>query len=213
MDVDEDDGFQEYSKLIGFLCIDEYDIDEMFDFELKEDIKPFDFLYQNYIYGDQEIKNNIEKAFELVFKEKIFITEEGFALGDMFSKRIIKGNNFTKIINLIKEQNCIKKDKTRIKPKNEAQRNYFKRLKKVKAMRQMHEGVEQKDEIADIISSVSAKHSSYNLFNIGRLTIYQLIEQYKRLCSIEEYHINFQSLMHGASSENIKIKHWSEPIE
>lgn len=207
----KDIGFDIYNQNIGVLCITKDDIDEMFDYELEEPVEPFDFIIQNCIHGNDDMRDSIIYSWEMIFDEHVGLCNNGyFFLGDISENRFITRENFDEIVSVIKEMNCVQENKNRAKPKNEAQKRYFKKRKEVRAMKANNK--KQDNEMLHIISAVCAKHNSYNLFNISDLTIYQLIDQYKRLCSIEEYSINFQSLMHGASGDNVKIKHWSEPM-
>lgn len=199
-----DMGFDIYSQNIGIICITEDDIFEMFDYELEQDIPSFDFIYHNCLHGNEDMKNQVLDSFKMIFGVDSGVNEDGFYIGS--KDNVINKDNFKSFTDLVKKQNCVQPKKI-LRPKNEAQKKYMKQRKKIRQQRG-----ESKSDIPDIISAVCAKHNSYNLFNIGELTMYQLIDQYKRLCSIEEYFINFQSLMHGASGDNIKIKHWSEPM-
>ena len=123
---------------------------------------------------------------------------------------MISEDKFYEIVEIVKYQACVVKDSNRVKPKNEAQKEYFRRLRKVRMMRQQRQNSE--NELIHVISAVCSVHPNYHFGNIQELTMFQLIDQYKRLCSVEEYSHNIQALMHGASSKDVKIKHWSEPM-
>jgi hypothetical protein len=64
-----------------------------------------------------------------------------------------------------------------------------------------------------LISSVCSKHANLSLFNIEKLTIYQLIDQFKRLNMIDEYFISVDSLLAGADSKKVDLNHWSKKIQ
>jgi hypothetical protein len=206
-------GVDEYNRNISMLCMDEIDIHEMFNYELEEDIEPYDFLLQNALFGDENVKREIFEAFEMILRQPISVNELGFFYaGALEDNRIITKEVFEKMVEIIKYQSFIQKDNSKIKPKNEEQKKYFQRLKKVKELRREREG-EPESELLQIVSSITAIHPNYDFSNIQNLTMFQLIDQYKRLCSAEEYNLNIQALLHGATNENLKIKHWSEPMQ
>jgi hypothetical protein len=179
-------GFDKYNESIGILCITKDDIDEIFDYELDREIDPF----------------------ELFFKEPVGICEHGyFFIGELSENRFIESKNYNFIIDVLKQQNCVEIEK-KVKPKNEAQKRFMKQRRK------MREKYKKKDDgMVHIVSSVCAKHNSYNLLNISKLTMFQLIDQYKRIHAIDDYFITINSMMHGASDGKTKLKHWSESLD
>lgn len=204
-------GIDKYNKAISILCLDQLDILEMLDYETEEFIRPYEFLIQNALFGDDDIKEDILMAFEMVLRQPVEVDKNGvFYVNCLDGRKIINEDKFYEIVELVKYQACVVKSKDRVRPKNEAQKKYLKQLRKIRALRQEREGSES--ELIHIISSVCSVHPNYNFSNIQDLTIFQLIDQYKRLCSVEEYSHNIQALIHGASNKEMKIKHWSEPM-
>ena len=64
----------------------------------------------------------------------------------------------------------------------------------------------------ELVSTISARHSSLNVLNIGQLNYYQLIDQYKRLMMIDKY---TPCLYGNATEEYIKennVKHYGSKI-
>ena len=41
-------------------------------------------------------------------------------------------------------------------------------------------------------------------------SIYQLSSQFQRLMAKENYYVNILALIHGASKNNIDLKHWTQ---
>lgn len=201
-------GFDKYNEYISSLCITKDDIDELFNYELDKELEPFIFIVSNCLHGHKDFKENILCALSFFLGEPVYLCKEGFFyLGEIIDERFITHKNFNFFIEILKMQNCIE-IKKRAKPKNEAQKKFFVKLKKAR------EKYKKKDDgIHHIISAVCAKHSSYNLFNVEDLTMFQLIDQYKRMHAIDDYFITINSMMHGASGEGVKLKHWSESIE
>lgn len=206
-----DISFEKYNQILSMLCVSEQDIREMLNVEnVDAKIEPFEFLLYNCFYSEVSFRDRIFEAFKIFLKEDIFINEEGyFSVGSIDSDRKIHKLNYNYFVDILKYQNCIQKQKEEIKlkSKNDKVKEYLKKLQKAKA--EYNEKFEEQTQIGDIVSSVCAKHPSINLLNVGNLTLYQLIDQYKRLNMIDEYFINIESLLHGASNEDVKITHWS----
>jgi hypothetical protein len=119
----------------------------------------------------------------------------------------INSQNFNDFTHIVKIQNCVSDKKVRNPPKNEAQRQYYKQLKDAKEKyKKFYEGNDI--DMNDIISAICSKHPSINSLNVGDLTMYQLIDTYKRLSLIDEYDNTMNAMVHGASGENTELKHW-----
>lgn len=125
--------------------------------------------------------------------------------------RKISRDNFTIFVNAIKLINYIKIEKETKYFNNRAKQM----AEKFKKLREKYEKVLKKDDgsldYTDIVSTVASRHSSINLLNIGELTIYQLVDKFKRLTNIDEYQTNIQALMNGA--KDIQLKHYSSKID
>jgi hypothetical protein len=204
-------GMDDYNMKLSILCITSLEIDEMFDFGLEERIYPFQFIYSNCMgSNDDGVREMILGAFELLFKEPVGVCDYGyFYIGELSQERYIWEVNFSELIEIVKMCNCIQ-DKDIVVPKNDKQKEFMKRRRKINQLKAKRE--KSKDPMFDVVSSVSAKHHTYNLGNIWDLTICQIMDQYKRLCTIEDYELTIQGMMHGAGS-NSKLKHWSQSID
>jgi len=201
-------GFDAYNKYLSILCIDSDSIKEMMNIEDETAIEPFEYLYWN-CKQNEETKNLISNALNLFLKEQVYFYNEGFfSIGELANNNLLTQENFNYFIDTLKQQNCIEKQE-RVKPQNDKQRDYFAKLKE---MKKKYAKYEQKQDISDIISSVCSKHPSINLFNVGDLTIYQLIDQFKRLNAIDSYFLNVESLLHGADSKDIKLIHYANKM-
>lgn len=199
-----------YEKFISTLSITSYKIYELLGMDDRfENIHPFDFIYINCL-NNEGFKDTVVKALSFFFdanvvfsiNELFFINNKDGTIGTL-SK-----NNFSFMTDIFKIQNCIPlTDDKKPKPKTEAQRQFFIKLNEQRIKHQS-----KHDVLNDIISSVSAKHPSINFFNIGNLTMYQLIDQYKRLNAIDEFYISIKSLLAGASKDEVKVRHWGEKL-
>jgi len=195
-------GFTEYNRIIGLLSLDEEEIQDNYGIF---DVNVYDLVIIS-IYNNDDFKDNFLKLFSSILKTPVsfhidnyFITED----------KIIDADIFYGIIGIILDQNVINKKKYQIKSKKE--KEYYEMVKKAKEKYKKYLDSENDSLILDIISSVGAKHPSLNIFNIGKLTIYQLFDQFHRLNYIDEYYISIKSMLAGA--ENIKLEHWSRKIK
>lgn len=208
-------GLTKYNQYLSLLMITTDDILSMIDTDITETserIEAFDFLLLNALMNE-DFRKDILAILSLLFKETTQLCEEGyFYIGHINDCRCLNVANFGMLVDIIKLQNCIDTESKDVLAKNEKQREFLKQLKKAKAKYNKLNTVDVDIEISNIISSVCAKHPSINLFNVGQLTMYQLINQFKRLSLIDDYFINVESLMHGATGDDVKITHWASTL-
>lgn len=191
----------EYNRIIGILSLDKKEIEDTYK---VFDINVYELVIVNF-YNDDQFKDNVLRFFSKILKQEVvFHIDNYFLMGD----KVIDQNNFYSIINIILQQNIIKRKPYQIKTKKE--KDYFEMVKKAKEKYKKFLESENDYFLIDLISSVCAKHPSLNLFNIGKLTVYQLFDQFNRLSYIDEYFINIKSMLAGA--EDIKLQHWSRKI-
>ena len=143
-----------------------------------------------------------------LFREQVNLNDVGFlSLGNVEEKtlRIIDSDSYEEIKRILMHQNCIKKPEKKSKKLLKFEARLAKMRKKY--------GKENDTSLIEIVSAISAKHPSINLLNVGELTIYQLYDQLTRLNMIESYNFNFEAMCNGASSDDVKTKHWSSRID
>lgn len=205
-------GLKTYNSYLSVLCLTANDIKNALDLEDEDfEIEPFDFILANCINLD--FLTQMTDAMSCFFKESCGFSEDGyFFIGEINDCRMIHRANFNFFADILRKQNCIqKKAEEPLKVQSEAGKDMLKRLKlaRKKYADKFKSGV----EITDIISAMASKHGSINLLNVGELTMFQLIDQYKRINMIDEYYINIKSLMAGADPKDVKVKHWSSPMD
>jgi hypothetical protein len=132
----------------------------------------------------------------------------------------IHRENFDGIVEAIKILNYLKKPVENEKGENpadddtkqllEQMKKNEERIKKIKQREQEENGDDSEFDISDIVSSVTVKSSSTNKFNVWKLTIYQLYDEYARLELIDNYDFSIKAMMAGAG--DIKLKHWSSRL-
>lgn len=126
-------------------------------------------------------------------------------------KIYIDKDKFERIIGYIKYQNgLIKNNEDKYNPKDEKTKGFIDRMKQLsdkvnKLKNRTSDEEEIKYDFADLVSAVCVKSPSYNLFNIWDLTMYQFIDQFKRLKLIDDYGVSIQSIMQGSK---VQATHW-----
>ena len=205
-----DIGFEKYNQILSLLCISKEEICKVLKLNDIDEVNSFEFLLYNCLASGSDFRDNMFDALRILFKENISISEEGvFFIGDIEENRVLHKLNYNYFIDILKYQNCINtnKEEIKVKSKNDKVKEYLEKLKKEK---QKHDKkFNNETQLTDIISSVCAKHPSINLLNVGNMTIYQIINQYKRLNYIDDYFMSIDSLMNGAKKEDVDLKHWS----
>jgi hypothetical protein len=177
-----------------------------------ETIPLYDFIMILLIADEtNEIKDQFLTILNKIFREEVCLSQNGeFIVG---LRKALNRDEFMQILEIIKDQNFVKTRKETILTKK--QREYKEMVKKAREKHKAYVKAMGDDgtDMLDLVSSVASKHSSINLFNIDNLTIYQLIDQFKRLNAIDEYFINIDSLLAGADKKNLSLQHWSKKIE
>jgi len=191
-------GISDYNEFLGLLCCNKEDLIANIENEdILDEITPYLYV-QTLCKSKEKVMKLILLGLESFLKQKISYTNFGFMIGEFNPDKpeylIINEDNFDELAKVLKIQNCLNSKVN--KPKN----SFDNKEKNV-----------DDNNLNDIISAVCAKHPSINLLNIGNLTIYQLIDQFKRLNAIDTYHININSLIHGASKDE-SLKHWSSKL-
>ena len=207
--------FTKYNQYLSILCLEKEQIKTLLGDYLndEDDISTFEYLV-SVSYHDIQFRQLVLDALSVFFKEEIIFSMESlcFFIGNLNENNIINSNNYEYIKFILKKQNGIQSKE----PEKFANSIAEQMAKKLKQMREKynksHNNDEQIYDYSDILSSVSAKHNNINPLNIGQLTIYQTLDQFKRLNKIDKFDIDIQSLLHGAKQEDIKLENWFSKV-
>lgn len=195
-------GIRDYNLILGLLSMAKEEIEDkfnIFDIDLYE-------LVIVIFYNDVPFRDKFLGFFSILLGKKVYFHTDNYFITDDFIK--IEEKDFYNIINILLQQNMLNQTNYQVKTKKE--KEYYELVKKAK---EKYKNVLQSENdmfLLDIISSVCAKHPSISLFNVKNLTLYQLYNQFHRLNYIDEYTINIQSMLAGAS--NVNLEHWSRKI-
>lgn len=195
-----------------FLSLLSYTKNEIMEsLNVVEDIPLYDFVVLNFVSDESnDFRDSFLNILSRITKKKVSFNVSGYFL--VGTKAIIDAKNFNDFTKIIKHQNVLKERKNVVVTKK--QRDYKEMVEKArKKHKEYIKAIGSQDtDILDIISAVSSKHPSINLFNIQNLTMYQLIDQFKRLNMIDDYFISVDSLLAGAKKNDVNLIHWSKKI-
>ena len=206
--------FSKYNQYLSILCLEKEHISQMIEDSFKDkEISTFEYLISA-SYHDLQARQLILEALSTFFKQEIIFSEQllCFFVGDLINEKFIYQDNYEYIKFILRKQNGIQTEE----PEKFANSVAEQMAKKLKEMREKYNKSKNDVQIydySDILSSVSAKHNSINPLNIGNLTVYQTLDQFKRLNMIDKFEINIQSLLHGAKQEDIKLENWFSKIK
>lgn len=215
-------GYRRYSYLVGLLTIDVSK--ETGDAEVAKLFNGFDVIATS---KDEEIKKDLVEAVKFFFSEeknvrysKEFNRVEIGRVKIPFEKdRAIDRENYDQIRAIVELVACIKPvgvGSNDYNPESEKARQIIEKLRaskekirKQKASSRSDDDSEDMD-VSDMISAVSAMSNSLNIKSIWDITMYQLIDQYKRLEIISQYDFSMNAIFHTGK---VDIKHWSSKIK
>lgn len=169
------------------------------------------------IKTDEQLQGLYVKMFDFFFEENIRYTHGFFILFREMPEKpendiplesicgVISESNFSQVLDLLQQVCCIhsKADQSAddMKFKNSLARKLFEKMQK--ALKEQEEQKETKADkdlsIPNIISSVASMHPTYNLINIWDLTVFQLLDAFRRMQNNNAYDI-----------ERVRVSVWGD---
>lgn len=202
-------GEEEYQRILGLFFID---IDELGLKKTPELAELSNFIIFSLILQQEpEIRDQIKLGLELFTKQEITFQNGVF----YFNNEVpILEDSWDKIREIVALQNKIDfKKKEEYNPVGDKAKAFMKKRQEVlDKVKEIKSKKTDKIDFVTLVSSLSAKHPSLNLLNVWDLTYYQFYDQLERLQLIQEYEISIQSLLAGADSKKVKLKHWITKI-
>jgi hypothetical protein len=189
-------------------------------------IDSFDIICVNCSLSE-DYKSMFEEALQYFIKEEVhFISNEIsglFYIGEKEDKRFINKDNFKDIKSIISKMCCVsdvldaEEDimaDLNIKDPIEYERvkQIRLKLKKAKARQSAEEksNVDADVSFSDLISALCGISPNLNILHVWDLSIYQFYNQLQRVKLIDDYRTQIQSVMAGASIDD--ITHWLTKI-
>jgi hypothetical protein len=194
-----------YNQYLNTLCITQEQLSDIFSINIDE-INVFEYLLLNSIYNE-DVSKIIISALEFFLSKNVFVGDYGFHFGSPVSDKILHRDNFDQFIHILRKANCVIENvkKKKIDPKVQEYLERVKMLKKDMSVNNEDDGI----EIVDIISSICARHYNCNFKDISQLTIYQVVNIFKRLHKLDEYFMNLDALIHHGNQEGVELKHYT----
>ncbi|MCM3341713.1 hypothetical protein M3650_24580 [Paenibacillus sp. MER TA 81-3] len=129
---------------------------------------------------------------QFVVDGRPFLTKENYR----FCSRVIQELN-----------GQVSEAKAELKPKNNKAKIMFEKLKR--ARRKYNDAEQNALELKDILSILcSAEGNDINVFNVGRLTVYQAYEQFERIGLKESHNRMLPVWANGYMKENDQLPEW-----
>jgi len=200
-------GHEKYQQMMNIFALEIEDVIKDIPEELN-DITVFDFYLNS---GISELYNLLINCINLFFHPKNLqvIKNENLIFID---DKIINRNNWKKISDIVKLQNCFKKEEKY----NPADPRTAELLRKRDEARKKVAKAKGSDNdslnFADLVSILSANGNGIDIFNVWDLTFYSFNNQFARMKMLEDYDISIRSLLAGAKSEDVDLKHWMSKI-
>ncbi len=224
-----------YNEFLGCLCleIDKLDLtDDQKDEFIKNNISSFLIIISQCLQptGEQLLETIKEGISFFLKKNVIFVKDFGyFFIGEkeelldiMTSIKDIEEinnysflteDNYEEFKEILMLQNCLKKPNEKFNPANEKAKRIIDKMKKNREKLNKAKSSDEKLDLSDLISSFVAYNKNVNISEVWNLTFYQFNDQFRRLQLINDYEISIQSILHGADSSKIDIKHFISKME
>ena len=187
VDISDPEKLEKYQQYLSILSYNTDDVIDLYQARAEYEKLSYDARAQidafSLLISVEFFRSILEKALQFFIEEQIVFDQElgGFSV---YSGRkrssIIDHRAYKDVRDLILKANFIQAEKAEnecVFANNKA-RAIFAKLKKG---RRAKKAPGTSMSVADIVSSVSIQSNSYNLLNIGELTVYQLYDQFYRL--------------------------------
>lgn len=222
-------GEHQYKTYLSFVTFDKSDIPASKTSNIPQEeldaIDSFDIICVN-CNSSEDYKDKFEEALQYFLKEEVHFISDGisglFYIGEKTDERFITRNNFKEIKSIISKMCCLGENKEEedimadlnIEDPVEYERikQIRLRLKKAKARQSAEEksNVNSDISLSDLISALCGISPNLNILHVWDLSIYQFYNQFQRVKLVDDYRIQFQSAMAGASVDD--ITHWLTKI-
>lgn len=196
-------GYVHYRMNLGLLCLTPEQVQEMMQGEKGVSI-PFYFLLSILEYHEADRKI-ISEAFQMVTREPVTwdIQEMKLYCGD----GILTVENFPAFQNIVRERNQFDVQTADENPADERTRALLRRSRELEKRRAKARGDEDGITLADIVSICAARLGVHPDV-IGQYDMFQLYDLLGRLKMYDEYEVGVEALLHGASKDDVELKHW-----
>lgn len=196
-------GYAKYRIQLGVLCLTADQVQDIMGDKVGTH-EPFYFLLSLLEYSEAE-SGGIIDAFRMVTHETV--------TWDLSELKIYAGSgtltveNFSDFQNVIRERNQFDTKTVDENPADERTRALLRRSRELEKRRAKAKGDEDGVTLADIVSICAAKIGVHPDV-IGQYDMFQLYDLLGRLKILDEYDTGIEALLHGASKNDVDLKHW-----
>ena len=203
-------GYQNYSRILGYLCITKEKINELFDGQYDVDV--ITFLLS--VAQSEELKNDLISVFKLVCGEIPEFDVESKCI--RINESIINDETIRSFQDIVRARNGLNEldDEEDENPANERARQLLELRRKLRKKVRDRKPKSESDglSMADLVSILAAG-LHLTVFDVMEYDLYQFNDQFHRLKIFDDYQVSIQSLLHGAKKEDVNLKHWLTKIE
>ena len=213
-----DFGYVEYQNLIRLICMGKDEINKMFQMENEID-DVFIFLFvmctQDFSTNGYSFSKEMLRFLQLIFNKDVKIDiEHGFVIGESHT---LNRENFSKLQEVIKYRNSLNdiEEENSDNPADEATRQLIEKRNKLrKKIKELKKTEDDNEPITlfDLIS-IYAEMEKMKIEDVCEYDFFQFNNQFNRMKVVEDFKVNVQSLLAGADSKSIKLKHWLSKLK
>lgn len=195
-------GYKNYNQAIKILCISKQEIESL----INEKISSLEFLQMNMIF-DPNVKIVLNEILSLICKENVVYSDKQECF--VISGRLLDKNNFDEVIDIIRKINSIENtDEPTEHPSNEKAKMILQKRRKARMRLMSSSNNDETLNLYDLVSIV-AVGLKLPIDKVIEYSIYQLLDQFKRLMAKENYETSISSLLQGANKNDLELKHWA----
>ena len=196
-------GYEKYQQCLNIFVLEVEDILKEIPEELK-DITIFDLALSPMVSGLYDL---LIDGINLYFHPKnlqVIKNDNVIFIDD----NIINHHNWNQISNIVKLQNCFNK-KEIYNPADPRTAELLKKRDEARKKLAKAKGSDNDNlNFADLTSILAANGNGINIINVWDLTFYAFNNQFARMKMLEDYDISIRSLLAGADSKDVDLKHW-----
>lgn len=207
IDQIESIGEKTYALFVNFATFDKENIVKIMGISNPliegEDVDDYDALT---VFLDKSITDFIAKAISFFVKSEVKYDAENNVFlydGQLFLSR----NNYKDFVEIVKVVQCINKEKEAIPEfRNDRARQLWMKEQEARLRKLAREGLQLKDILS--IITYDYLNNGLNMFDAGRLTIYQMYERWERLGLKDKHSRLLKVWANGLLKDTDQLQEW-----
>lgn len=196
-------GYGKYRLRLGIICLTEDQVRDIMGAKTGVCV-PFYFLLSILEHSEAD-RQDILEAFQMITHETISwdIHTMELRAGD----GILTAETFSAFQNVIRERNQFDVETVDENPADERTKALLRRSRELEKRRAKARGDEDGVTLPDLVS-ICAARLHVHPDEIGKYDMFQLYDLLGRLKIFDEYETGVEALLHGASKDDVELKHW-----